>query len=168
MCSMRRNVYQTPESDLGATRKKTNVVVDLFRWLALVPAILLSWLILFFVGGTFAMDSGALDKNSGVILFWVLGSLSAITVMLVSFWVAPSRKHLVVNLSYIIGVIVSLLIIVSSIPTVGRSPFVHCSISAIISGGLTLLYLKRKSHIIRSNTNAHIVRSDAAQSRRPI
>ena len=154
MCSMRRNIYQAPESDLGKTQKKTNTVVDIFRWLALVPAVLLSWFVLFSVGGTFAMEYGALDKDRDVIWFWSLGSLSAITVVLVSFWVAPSRKYLVANLTYIVGVLISLLIIVNSISTGGVGPFGHCSISAIISGGLTFLYLKRKSNITSSKTNA--------------
>lgn len=147
MCSMHRDIYQAPDSDLGKTQKEPHVVLDLLRWIALVPAVLCSWLILFSVGGYLAFNSGVLDKDKGVLLFWLLGSLSAITVMFVSFGVAPQRKYLVATLSYIVGVIISLLIIVNTISMTQIGPFAHCAISAIISGGLTFLYLKRKSHI---------------------
>lgn len=159
---MNKDIYSAPKSELGESRKESLKALTIMRWIILAPTIVLSWLILFMFGGTFVLESGSLVPGSGVFLFWILGALSAITVMWIGFWVAPQKKYLVVKIVYILGVIISLIIIINSIPMDLKGPFLHSALSAITSGGLNFVFIRRKSHITKSKTAAFASRTKNA------
>lgn len=157
---MSENLYRAPEAELGEHRSgPKEVKFALVRWIALPIAILLIW----FIAKVLGMSMGSLlfasfegNMRSDILfslLFGFSAGLSAIAVLLTTYFLAPRHKRAAITVVYSLGAILCSTLIVAGLSSIssetkGRdmvaSILVVAPTSSIVLGLVTLMLLRRR------------------------
>ena len=143
---MNNSLYEAPQSDVQVSEPTGSRFWIVIRWIALLPAIYLSWWLAMAISMLFYFSTRFDDPNRDVTVMVFGGLVSAIAVVLTAYWVAPKAKLIVASVTYGVGFVISSSLIFFEISR-GGFKFDSITISiaagaAIVGGGFLLLVLQ--------------------------
>ena len=143
---MNNSLYESPQSDVQVSEPTGSRFWIVVRWIALLPAIYLSWWLAMAISMLFYLSTRFDDPNRDVMVMVFGGLVSAIAVVLTAYMVAPKAKFIVASMTYGVGFLISLQLTYFAI-SISSFGFESILISisagaAFVGGGLLLLALR--------------------------
>ena len=151
-------IYSTPKTKLEKNPLPEkpdyprNKISDIVRWILLIPVTFGAWLGVVF--GSVILGSplfGAPAGSMSELFFIVASGISAVVVVIVSYYLAPKFKRIVCSIAYLVGTFFAAQIIFDQLHRSGFSGdmfIVFCSISAIFCGFFAVLYFHSRRNFL--------------------